>query len=100
MISALAKRNLGGGPSPGYSPLDGTVIVRNEAGHVVARSRATSERGFRLRLAPGSYELRALVIIRENGREQEAKNCPAETAVKLHPGQNPAVRLFVNCETV
>jgi hypothetical protein len=68
-------------------------------GSLVARAYATAKDGFRLRLAPGSYELNAIVNVLRNGRPAQERDCPAETKVRFHAGINPQVRLLVGCET-
>jgi hypothetical protein len=92
----------GGPPGPlrnGLHRRSGTVIVRTDGGNFVARTHATAKHGFRLRLAPGSYELNAIVIVKTMGSPTQERDCPAETKVRFHAGANPQVQLFVGCET-
>lgn len=84
----------GGPPGPmknGLHPRSGTVIVRTDDGSLVARAHATAKDGFRLRLAPGRYELNAIVIVMRMGRPTQKRDCPGETKVSLHAGVNPQV---------
>jgi hypothetical protein len=90
-----------GGPrptNPAVRHRSGTVTVRTDKGRFVARVHATVKHGFRLRLAPGSYELYATIPIFRNGVHGEERSCGIEPKVKLHAGTNSPVILTEGCE--
>jgi hypothetical protein len=85
-------------PNPAVRHRSGTVIVRTDDGHLVARAHATRKHGFRLRLAPGHYELSAIIPIERNGIHTVEHSCGIEPKVTLDAGVNPPVLLSVGCE--
>jgi anti-sigma factor RsiW len=90
----------GGQPAPrrvGSLRRGGIVIVRTARGRVVLKVRATAEHGFRLSLMPGRYELSVASV---RGGHLDVSSCPRETRVALRAGRNPAVDLYVGCESL
>jgi hypothetical protein len=79
----------------------GTVIVRTDDGHLITLIHATKKHGYRIHLAPGHYELSAIVSDLEasgqpNGLEEYS--CGIQPKVTLHAGVNPPVDLTVGCD--
>jgi hypothetical protein len=92
-----------GGPAPpnhdeAARRRSGTVIVRTDDGHVVAHVHATGKHGFRLRLAPGNYELYATIPVFRSGIHTVEHSCGIEPKVTLHAGVNSPVSFSVGCE--
>jgi hypothetical protein len=90
-----------GGPNPTNPAVrhtSGTVIVRTDEGRLVARVHATRKHGYRLDIAPGHYELYAIIPIERNGIHTVEHSCGIEPKVTLHAGVNSPVPISVGCE--
>lgn len=102
-----------GGPhrTPAERHRSGTVYIRTDDGHNVTHVHATAKHGYRVRLVPGQYELRAIVVnlkettmfrgktVPGGGRPTYVEySCGLEPKVTFHAGANPPVDLSMGCD--